>query len=186
MRDGLVGVEGKFVAAAVVNHGWSVPQADRLQVAGGTLPSVSCGGNVRDEAPRFCKDNDGRGSGHGVAAATLIGGWSANSHAGREREARAGDVQVPLRCRFHRYAAQRRAQVLSANTSLRPLRPRAPRTPKASGRYVWTTGSWLLFEYLEQASGGRAQDHGRSDCAPATSRGTRCRSRGRRRCRARR
>jgi hypothetical protein len=28
MRDGLVGVEGKFVAAAVVNHGWSVSQAD--------------------------------------------------------------------------------------------------------------------------------------------------------------
>jgi hypothetical protein len=31
MRDGLVGVEGKFCAAAVVNHGWSVSQADRLK-----------------------------------------------------------------------------------------------------------------------------------------------------------
>src|ERR1700722_13581628 len=32
MRDGLVGVEGKFRAAAVVNHGWSVSQADRMTV----------------------------------------------------------------------------------------------------------------------------------------------------------
>ena len=30
MRDGLVGVEGKFWAATVVNHGWSVSQADRM------------------------------------------------------------------------------------------------------------------------------------------------------------
>jgi hypothetical protein len=31
MRDGLVGVEGKFLAAAVVNHGWSVSHADGMQ-----------------------------------------------------------------------------------------------------------------------------------------------------------
>ena len=29
---------------------------------------------------------------------------------------------------------------------------RAPPTPGGKRRYVWTTGSWLLFEYLEQAS----------------------------------
>ena len=46
-------------------------------------------------------------------------------------------------------------------------------------RYTWTTGSWLLYEYLEQASSRRAQDDGAGDRGGRYRMARCCRSAGR-------
>ena len=42
----------------------------------------------------------------------------------------------------------------------RPFEPPPPCARQGKDRYVWTTGSWLLYEYLEQAAAPDRQTHG--------------------------
>ena len=58
--------------------------------------------------------------------------------------------------------------------SRRRLRLRARRTPDGKRRYVWTTGSWLVFEYLEQASRRHSARRWKKRLGAATLRGMRC------------
>src|SRR5580704_13069651 len=63
MRDGLIGIEGKFVAAAVVNHGWSLSQADRLQARVVNSPWFVCGEMLRMKRRDFVKTMTAAGVG---------------------------------------------------------------------------------------------------------------------------
>ena len=65
--------------------------------------------------------------------------------------------------RLYRYAGQRGAPLFHGILSTRHCSGAAA---NAGGkrRYVWTTGSWLLYEYLEQASPGTRR-HG-AGCSP--------------------
>ncbi len=50
---------------------------------------------------------------------------------------------------------------------------------RETDRYVWTTGSWLLYEYLEKAAAPQRQADGAGHSRPGTLPGTRFRSPGR-------
>src|SRR5208337_4112456 len=64
-------------------------------------------------------------------------------------------VLVMFKCHFDAGFIDTQANVVSKYfTQYFPQAIDVARAQNASGkrRYVWTTGSWLLFEYLEQAS----------------------------------
>jgi len=94
----------------------------------------------------------------------LLAWVSARPAAGQPRgRASSGDVQVPFGCRvcghqarvMRKYFDQYYPQALQVAAAMRQL---------GEDRYVWTTGSWLLYEYLEQAT---HEQHKRMDQAVA-------------------
>ena len=99
--DGLVGVEGKFAAAAVVNHGRSLSQCARGSVdcaiwRSGRLRGNLCGKGSNNETARVCEDVVCCGSGDGGGGwGGTVGAW-AGGGGRRGCEARFGGVQVPL------------------------------------------------------------------------------------------
>ena len=97
VRHCLGGIEGKLAAAAVVNHGRSVPQVAARQSWMVHFLRLCQEVNSCHEAPRFCEDDDGRWD--RIAAAAWLAGLSARARcarAGPRRQTRTGDVQVPL------------------------------------------------------------------------------------------
>jgi hypothetical protein len=72
-----------------------------------------------------------------------------------EPDASIRRVLVMFKCHFDAgFIDTQTAVVQKYFTQFFPLAMEVARSQNASGkrRYVWTTGSWLLFEYLEQAS----------------------------------
>jgi len=91
-----------------------------------------------------------------VAAAQLARAGIAGQAAGDAADEAVRRVLVVFKCHLDVGFTDTQANVMTTYfTKYYPLaiETAARRRQEGKSRYVWTTGSWLLYEYLEQASG---------------------------------
>src|ERR1700728_3997058 len=145
------GIEGKLAFAASVHHGRSLSQGKTSRAVDVTLRSVSVReGVVAMQRRDFVKTMTAVGTGLLVRPGKLL----AQSAPQAQPDPEVNRVLVMFKCHFdagfidtqynvvHKYFNQYFPQAIEV---ARAANARGKR------RYVWTTGSWLLFEYLEQA-----------------------------------
>ena len=85
-------------------------------------------------------------------AHALLGLRSLPGHDPDPKSSAYGDVQVPLRRGFYRHSDAAVVHRYFAEYFPRAIDLAAQLRESGNYRYVWTTGSWLLYEYLEQAT----------------------------------
>ena len=152
VRDCFRGIEGKFPSAAVVNHGWSVSQpAKRAGKECYTSCGLERGGMLAMKRRDFVKTMTTVGTGLLLRPSA----FAAQAQGAVEPDASVRRVMVMFKCHFDAGFIDTQSNVVHKYfDQYFPHAIEIARAANAGGkrRYVWTTGSWLLFEYLEQAS----------------------------------
>ena len=192
--ESLVGIERKLAAAAVVEHGMESTTSDqdpRWRGSDGTLRSGLEGCAMQWMKRReFVKAvSGGRDGFAGEYTAFVVGGCgpagcaeaACGAKAGPGRQARAGDVQVPLRCGVHRYPGQRGASATFTEYFPRAIEDcRTKPTPGASGATCGPPARGCCTSTWSRLRPRIARPWSRPSRA-AISPGMRCRLHGRRR-----